>query len=217
MDSRSQPSKSVVAPLVRGPSCTASAAARRTCQIHRPAQHSLPCFACLLALANTALSLHLQSVCQSSPFPRSVSAGAWTGNCGLRRHRLRRPATGSDRVQCRSGKGIVVKWIYNARTGYCEGRGENGEYYKRVQTRSHFIPPSAIPAASHRRHKRKRWPREPPTASRERRSLVAVARILHPGHHHMQIHLAASHPPMTRGQQQRTERCPLGGMFGITV
>lgn len=131
------------------------------------AQLSLPCFACLLALANTALSLHLQSFCQSSPFPRCVSAGAWTGNCGLRRHRLRRPATGSDRVQCRSGKGILVKWAYNARTGYFEGRGENGEYYKRVQTRSHFIPPSAIPAASHRRHKRKRWPREPPTASRE--------------------------------------------------
>lgn len=30
-----------------------------------------------------------------------------------------------------------------------------------------FRPPSAIPAASRTRHKRKRWPREPPTVSRE--------------------------------------------------
>lgn len=49
IDSRSQPSKSVVAPLVRCPSGAASTAARRTCQIHRPAQ--LACF----ALAITAL------------------------------------------------------------------------------------------------------------------------------------------------------------------
>ena len=65
MDSRSQPSKSVAAPLVRCPSCAASKAARRTCQIHRPA------LLALLALANTALLRSGLPACQplqSAPF-----------------------------------------------------------------------------------------------------------------------------------------------------
>lgn len=97
MDSRSQPSKSVVAPLVRCPSCAASTAARRTCQIHRPA---LPaCLACLPVLAITALSLHLPSA--SLPVSASVPSLPVPGRetVGYDVIRLRRPATGSDRVQ----------------------------------------------------------------------------------------------------------------------
>lgn len=71
IDSRSQPSKSAVAPLVRCPSGAASTAARRTCQIHRPAQ--LACF----ALAITALCAPAWPVCSvpSLPVPARKTVG----------------------------------------------------------------------------------------------------------------------------------------------
>lgn len=86
-----------VAPLVRCPSCAASTAARRTCQIHhRPAQLACPC---------KHRSLRSSPACQSSqsaPFRlcRCLNGKNW----GLRRHRLRRASDSSNRVPNRRGR-----------------------------------------------------------------------------------------------------------------
>lgn len=144
MDSRSQPSKSVVAPLVRCPSCTASTAARNTCQIHRPAQPACLAPGCLLALANTALSLHCSlpvwPVCSvpSLPVPERETVGYDVIGCAGQRQQQQRSCPMSGMVySCE---------MDNA--GYCEKRGEDDEYYKRSRTTSHFVHrrPFRLPA-----------------------------------------------------------------------
>lgn len=115
------------------------------------AQHCL--LACLPVLAITALSLHLPSaslpVYQSLPpfrLCRCLDGKLWvTTSSGCAGQR--QAAIG---CKCRGKGNIVVKRIGNARPRICEKRGENDEYYKRIRTTSHFIPPSAIPAASHK-------------------------------------------------------------------
>lgn len=159
MHSRSQPSKSVVAPLVRCPSCAASTAARSTCQIHRPALPACP--ACLLALANTALSLHCSlpvwPVCSvpSLPVPERETVGYDVIGCAGQRQ---------QRSCLKSGK--VCRSCEMDNAGYCEKEVRMNSITSEAE-RNRISSTVGHSGCQPQEHKRKRWPREPPTVSRE--------------------------------------------------
>lgn len=158
MHSRSQPSKSVVAPLVRCPSCAASTAARSTCQIHCPAQP-----ACLLACLPLQTPLFPSTAaCQSGqsapfrlPVPERETVGYDVIGCAGQRQ---------QRSCLKSGKVCCSCEMDNA--GYCEKEVRMNSITSEAE-RNRISSTVGHSGCQPQEHKRKRWPREPPTVSRE--------------------------------------------------
>lgn len=228
--SRSQPSKAVRSspcPLPLLGACAASTAARRTCQIHRPAQRACP------ALANTALCLHC-SLASALRFRLcrcldGETAGYDVIGCAAQRQQQQQQQQQSCPTSGRRGRGAVVKWIVQGRAaGYREKVGEDGEHHKRTRTCIPLHhPPSAIPAASHKSTSANggHVSRQPGAVGRSWASLRADSPSWAPSHANSSVLPAqlssvqrSIHPRQTRAAAAAHRGYPLvGDMSGIST